>query len=325
MKRLILMRVLHLSDTPLSGSPIRISTLLAKHKALDSRHMVWSPARDQRVFDVDLVGSLMTRDDIRYWIYEWADVVHYHNRWRRQQVFQLLQSEPPKKPSVIQIHSPRHSTENFEGEARSGLPIAVIAQYHVRQWPEARYIVPNVVDIWHQAYYRNYHNFNVERPTISYSPSNCNGRNWDDKGYNIVNPILKKLRLEGRINYQFIYQKPHRDVMALKKTADAGIDDIITGSYHLSSLEYLALGVPCFANLDDKTEAVVKEITGATSLPWLKANKNNFASALRHLMQTKNYHALGLESRLWMEKYWNPEFLVRRYVDMYNDLCITWG
>lgn len=321
------MKILHLSDTTLSGSPIRINDLInkwGKDDNVESRHIVWEPTMGYRTFKTDMVGKTMSRGELRRWIYEWADVIHYHNRWRRQSVFHYLGDgtviAPPKKPSVIQIHSPRLS-ENFVDEVSSGLPLAIIAQYHVREWPEASYVVPNVVDISDPEYDLGHKETAPKGlPVVSYAPSNTNAGGWDNKGYGQVVPVLKKLRLSQQIYFQLIHQLPHSKVMELKKNASIGIDEIVTGSYHLSSLEYLGLGVPCFANVDSQTCDVVKKLTGCTTLPWVKANKDSFEPVLRRMLCEKSYTAYGKQSREWMDKYWAPAKLCAHYVEMYKNL-----
>jgi len=312
-------KILHLSDTTLSGSPIRLSKLLQKCGGVESRHLVWTPTVGYRTFETDLVGREMQRDDLHHWIYEWADIIHYHNRWRRQEVFQFLGSPPPKKKAVIQIHSPRHEGESFEDEARSSIPLAIIAQFHVREWPEASFVVPNVVDIEAPEYRRIQPGLS-KIPVVSYAPSNWNAKGWNDKGFPAVAPVLKKMKLENFIRYQQIVSRPHKDVMLLKRLADIGIDEIVTGSYHLSSLEYLSLGVPCFANLDDETTSVVKELTGADTLPWLKADKASFPRILRELVKSQMWQVYGDRSRAWMETHWSPAFLVSQYRELYESL-----
>lgn len=314
------MRILHLSDTPLSGSPIRISNLLAKHGGVESRHICWKEKIGYRVYDNDLVGHLSTLETMRYLIYEWADVLHLHNRWKRQEVFKALGTPPPAKPAVIQIHSPRDS-EDFSEEVASGIPIACVAQYHPRQWPECKFIVPNVVDITDDDYKPGLGDGAVSgRAVVSYAPSNTNGRGWDDKSYGVVAPVLKRMRLSHEINYQLIQQTPFCDVMRLKKQAAIGVDEISTGSYHLSALEYLAIGVPCFAGVDEQTENVVKDLTGCLGTPFIRANKESFERKLRAILKDKSWAAMGIRSREWMDNYWNPKLLVEHYLKMYRSL-----
>lgn len=314
------LKVLHLSDTPLSGSPIRISALLAKYGGIESRHMVWREKLGYREYGADISGKVQSHQYLHYLIYEWADVLHFHNRWKRQEIFKALKCEPPKKPSVIQIHSPRDS-EDFSEEVKSGIPLAVIAQYHVRQWPELRFIVPNVVDIYHKDYVSTKEPRPLPyMPTVSYAPSNTNMPGWNDKSYGVVAPVLKRMRIAGTVDYQLICKAPFDDVMIKKKQADIGIDEVSTGSYHLSSLEYLSLGVGCFANIDPLTEKAIKDVTGATTIPWIRATKDNFERVLRNILKDQSWPEIGVASRVWMEEYWNPNLLCSHYLKMYESL-----
>lgn len=318
------MRILHLSDTPLAGSPIRISSLLANYGGVESRHIVWRDKLGFRDYGADIAGNKAEIATLRYLLYEWATHIHYHSRWKRQEIFKAIKDIPPKKPSVIQMHSPRDS-EDFSEEIKSGLPIAVIAQYHVRQWPEHKYLVPNVVDIYHKDYtpdlYLRDTNMAVTgRPVVSYAPSNTTLQGWSDKSYGVVAPVLKRMRLEGKIVYQLLSSLPFKKVIAAKNLADIGIDEISTGSYHLSSLEYLALGVCCFANIDALTEKAIKDVTGAAELPWIKAGKESFERVLRTIIKDKLWRNLGGDSRTWMENHWNPQHLCAHYLRMYEDI-----
>lgn len=313
------MKILHLSSTQLSGSPGRISAILSKYGGVESKHYVWRTRVGFREFPVDLCPMNTSLEEIRYLIYEWADIIHYHNRWKRQEVFQELGTPPPNMRSVIQMHSPRES-ENFREEVASGIPIAVVAQYQVRQWSELKYIVPNVVDIRDPLYISDRPPYmSTLSPIVSYAPSNTNARGWDDKSYGVVAPILKRLKLSGAIRYQLLQQMPFERVMPAKKLADIGIDEI-SCSYHLSSLEYMSLGVPCFAHIDPPIEKVVKDLTGAENLPWINATESSFSGLLTKILREKNWVELGKSSRKWMEDYWNPLFLCSKYLDMYRCL-----
>lgn len=313
------MKVLHLSDTTLSGSPIRIVDLLNKHAdGVQARHIVWHPTFGYRTFKTDLVSSQMSRDEVASWL-EWADVLHFHNRHARQELFQRHRLEVPKKPAVIQMHSPKKS-EDFTPEIQSGLPLAIIAQYHVRQWPELRFVVPNVVDISSEPYVSRVEPALRARPVVSYAPSNVNAKGWDDKGYGVVSPLLKKLKFAHRLDYQLIVSQPHHEVLRLKALADVGIDEVVTGSYHLSSLEYMAFGIPCIAYLDELTEKVVKDLTGADTLPWLQTTRTTFKQRIHELILRRNWQEFGRETRRWMETHWSPEKLAGHYLRMYGEL-----
>ena len=316
------MKILHLSDTTLSGSPIRITDLFNAHSEHQARHVVWQPTVGYRMFKTDVVGKTASADELEQLFAE-ADVLHFHNRWRRQEIFAKhpLLLQYLSKPSVIQIHSPRFS-EDFTDEVNSNVPLAIIAQYHPREWEGLlSYIVPNVVDIEAKEYRRESMPPR-KRPVVSYAPSNTNAKGWDDKGYAVVAPVLKRMGLAGHLYYQLIVQRPHAQVMELKRSADLGIDEIVTGSYHLSSLEYLALGIACFANLDEHTTKVVCDVSGSSAeeLPWIKADAQTFKLQLDDILSQRTWPSLGAAARAWMEKYWSPEFLIGQYLEMYRDL-----
>lgn len=309
------MKILHLSDTTLSGSPYRLSTTYNKYSGNESRHMVWQPIVRDRVFPIDLCSSELSIDEIKEW-FDWADIIHYHNRYKNQMVFTKTGLAPPKKTSLIQIHSPRDS-EDFKGALE--LPIAVIAQYHVRQWPELRFIVPNVVDIYDPTH------MPIERPirtapVVCYSPSNAICKGWDDKSYATVSPVLKRMQMDREIQYQRLVNLPFTECMKLKQNADIGVDEVTTGSYHMSSLEFLSMGVPCFGKIDAQCEKVIKDLTGADWLPWLRSSETSFKSDMTTIVKGRCYAEIGRSARAWMEKYWDPNDICDFFTDLYKGL-----
>lgn len=312
------MNVLHLSETPLSGSPDRIVKVLNAYSDICARHLVWNTKARSRSHPTDINSSELSYDEVVDWL-EWADTIHYHNRYERQSIFQEYDLKPPKVPSVIQIHSPRDS-EDFSEEINSGIPLAIVGQYQPRQWEkELSFIVPNVVDI------NSKDMMPVKRekgpmPFVTFAPSSTNGHGWDDKGYSWISPIMKRWKLSGRIKYKLIHAVPWEQAMAIKQTCDIGIDDLNTGSYHLSALEYLSMGIATYCYTDEKTEAVVKDLTGADSLPWLSKGRSSFEESIIKIMASGKYKSIGEESRAWMEKYWSPDLLVEKYIDMYMQL-----
>jgi len=311
------MRILHLSDTTLSGSPIRIVDVINKHTEHEARHLVWQKVFGYRKFKTDLVGEVMPVEELADWV-DWADILHFHNRYNTSKILEAIGIAPPKKPTVVQIHSPRKS-ERFDLDDKSGVKLAVVAQYHVREWPELDFIVPNVVDFTEPEYQQK-KSYRKAMPIVSYSPSNCICGGWDNKGYGHVAPLLKRLGIKRTIAYDPIVNRPHDVAMKLKARADLGIDEFMTGSYHLSGLEYLAMGVGCFCHVDEITEKVVKDLTGCKDLPWIDTNVDKFKGDLLRVIRKKAWPIYGQESREWIEKYWYPEFLAKCYIDMYQSL-----
>jgi hypothetical protein len=224
------MNILHLSDTTLSGAPIRIVDLFNSYTEHKARHVVWEPTTGFRKFKTDLVGPDMSVDDIKD-LFDWADVVHYHNRYKSLQIFEhkIARKKLPYRRQVIQIHSPRDTVLSHENILEEDLPLAIVAQYQVRQWPGAHYVVPNVVDI-HHPIHTPVPRVLCASPVVSYAPSNWNAKGWDDKSYGVVAPVLKRLSLDNKIRFQLIVQQAHWDVLSMKRQADIGIDEVSTGA-----------------------------------------------------------------------------------------------
>jgi len=321
------MKILHLSNTPLSNAPDNLvrclnhfgheATLLLNRKAnINKTHVggtLW------RELPYGKLESLITS----------TDVIHFHNyAWN----LELFQTHPElleiarTKSALIQYHSPRHSTENFENSiADKTIKHAVIAQYHTRFYPECEFVVPNVIPTFESKYQPLQAKWEDAFPTVSYSPSNINLKDWDNKGYDIVDPILRRLEREGRINRDVIINVPYEECLLKKRWAWIGIDEVSTGSYHLSTLEYLAMGCLTIVHLDEPTRKAMERIVGfggMAALPIIDTTPEELYSTLKWVLdQSPDFiRGYGERSRSWMETYWSPAKHVKQFEEIYNSL-----
>lgn len=320
------MNILHLSNTPLSNAPHNLVVCQNDygHKAELLLH------KKSNINKVYVGGSLWNEvplDKLEQMFLD-ADILHFHNYCWELKIFQAypkLKDIALKKPKLIQYHSPRYSVESFEASiADKKLKHAVIAQYHVRFYPECEYVVPNVIPIYDSKYTPIPTKWDDSKPTISYAPSNITLKGWDDKGYHVVDPTLRRLEREGKANIDVMVGVPYEECMLKKRWAHIGIDEPVTGSYHLSSLEYLSMGCVTVAYLDAQTVEAISQVTsGADELPWWRpAKPEQFEEFLRFIMtlsmgELKSYGNLG---RRWMEKHWNPKDHVKRFEQIYGEL-----
>jgi hypothetical protein len=322
------MNILHLSNTPLSNSPANLAKIqdAAGHQA---RVLLHRQNNVNKVFVGGELWNTMGSEQISEAI-KAADVIHLHNFAWEQELFKAHPGLIPlaqRKRCLIQYHSPRNSTESFETTIKDPFfkgRKAVIAQFHVRQYPEAEHIVPNVLPINDPVYMPLASRPDGMRRVVSYAPSNVNLKGWEDKGYALTTEILRRLEHAYGIQADIIVNTPYSEAMLKKKWADVGIDEVITGSYHLSFLEYMSMGVVAVGRMDDATRAAMSFVIGwdaVNELPSINTNINNLEQSLLSVLRYRDdLRAQGAKCRQWMEQHWNPERFVKYYEEIYAKL-----
>lgn len=327
------MNILHLANTPLSGAPYRLMQV-QRTGGINARlisHRSSFDGRSHMVFPHDIVlqsgrsnqekrrdGGDFKRDEI-YDLFRSADVIHLHNNLADLYIFRVfpeLGKYLSTTPVVMQFHSPRLSLKNVEKDLkdiRVGRRL-VVAQYQVRQFPKAT-PVPNAVPI-HDRFYTPCVRDN-RNPLIVYSPSNTNLRDWNNKGYPETMAALKRVKAisENRI----ITNTPQLECLAQKQSGDIAIDEIVTGSYHLNTLEALSQGQVAICGLDDLCEEALCECTGTDKHPIVKASPKTLEKVLRDYINDPDMLRETQESsRSFMETYWNADCINKAYKKAYN-------
>lgn len=315
------MKIVHLSNTPLSNSPSNLAKI-QRDVGHDSRALLHRQANTNKIFVGGELWQNMDHDQLTN-MFEDADVVHFHNFGWTQQIFKhhphLIEIVKEKK-CLIQYHSPRQGLESFEDTLKDTFfdnRRAVVAQYQTRLYPEANFIVPNVLPIFDDMF-KPIPSRDWGQPVISYAPSNTNLRGWDDKGFSKIMPILKRGR---RLTVDIITNTPYEETMLRKKWATIGLEEVVTGSYHLSFLEYLAFGCATIGNLDDPTKKAMAAVVGieaVAELPYIQTDIQSLPETLNEIFEMGQTY--GERARTWMETHWNPNTLVKYFDDIYAKL-----
>lgn len=331
------MKTLHFSVTPLAGAPLRIVQALNKEGDVSARLVVLNPdAYGARTFHADL---LWRRDfeEIMALMNE-SDIFHFHHWFDFQKNpfdFDFTPYERRGVRFVRQIYShPNHG--QFHGfSAReivmSDVPQLVSAQYHERYYPRAR-MVPHAIDLEDEMHrpVKSCDALLLKQKTLFYSPSNkepaYSGQlpldRWPTKGYPEVVEMLNALVSERTdCLAEVMTDSPHAECLRRKREAWVAIDDLVTGSYHLSGMESLAQGVPTLTWLDERTKRTIREISGADNLPWVDCTLAQAPFLLHEILNdTSLRNAIGVDSRRWMEKYWNLRSVAAHYRRAYEDI-----
>lgn len=319
-----MIKVVHITENPIAGAPIALSKALNRWQSdkIQSRHIAVSDRNENRIFDHDLLIGEGHKAEIFRVIQE-ADVIHMHNFWQNQELFRKWPELWPvvmKKKRCWQVHTQRDiQWVNLEaGIQDKGAKHLVIAQYHPRLYPECQ-IVPNIVDIFDPRLQPSVTKNDI--PRVTYSPSRIGFKGWDNKGYHETVPVLQKLVNEGCITAEVIYNKPWTECLQRRSKSDISIDEIVTGSYHLCSLESLAQGKATIAGLDALQVQTLRELTGSDDLPWVIARPDTLESALRELTSSPDQlKELQTRSRSWMEEHWHPKKMTDIFVKIYEGL-----
>ena len=125
-----------------------------------------------------------------------------------------------------------------------------------------------------------------------------------------------------RVSVNFLYDQPHHVLQGQRRNSYLVVDDIVTGTYHTTSLESLSMGVPVLAFLDSRIADNVRSLSGCLEpLPWVDFPLHEARGALIEILTDEELrNELGQYSRAWMVKYWNDKALIQLYVDAYVDL-----
>jgi hypothetical protein len=309
------MLILHFSKTPLAGAPIRIVRAINKYSNFNARLIELSINPH---FDSDLIAG-QHFEEIQDLICN-ADIVHLHNYLHLDSTdFEGVNFRTLKKNGVKiirQFHSHPSIISRFSGEKlidiqKNEIPSLVISQFQERYYPKAR-VVRNIPGVEPE--------FN-SGVGVSFSPSNkthaWNDR-WNTKGYHDVKKILQELQTSKNLIFDISQNLRHSLILENKKKSKICIDDVITGSFHLSSLESMAYGKPVINMIDFRMEKVLKNLYGGTH-PFLNVPLHR----LRDFLLTNidnDFHNESLLTYNWYVKYWQDKNAIEDYVSCYTHL-----
>lgn len=314
--------------TPLAGAPIRIVRALNRHTDIAARLINHNPsAYGTRTFDED-INFKSAPEESRELIAS-ADLIHCHH-WidlasnpfgvdlRKKHVLRHFHSEP----HFVAKHA-NVAVADIVGDER---PQLVVAQFQERYYPRAK-PVPNLLDL--EALDRIAADTpRMARPTatvrLAYAPTtdvSAFSERWNTKGAPETLRILERMRERLPLTIDVFHALPHAEAMRRKFAADIVIDELVTGSYHLSGLESMAMGLTTLGYLDARTTAVVAALTGSMSLPWINVPLHAAPECLETLIDSSELRTFaGAAGMHWIRNNWDTQKLIRHYVEAYDDV-----
>ena len=319
-----MIKVVQFSITPLAGAPIRVAKAINLLEDIEIRHV---DLYKNNIFEQDVIFRENKEEAIQ--LSEDADIIHIYNyinletkdfypidfkelKRKGKKIIQHFQSTP------MLIANKIGTTANFV--VNYPLPQIVIAQYPERFFPNAK-VIPNIVPQDDPLYRATKTNQDIDLIfTPSWDRSAWETR-WDTKGLPETKIILNRLNNKYNYSTKIFRGIPLHQVMTLKNRSKLILDETVTGSYHLSSLEGLSLGKPVLTYLDKRTEKVLKYISGCNEIPFINTKLEELELVAKALLDdddTRNH--IGDDSRRWIETFWKDKNLALQFKKIYEDL-----
>lgn len=321
-KRLNQIPVVHLSPTPLVGAPSRLAAaqraaglraecvVIADYpKHLAGKFVEGAIPWFAGDVEVGLAQRLITN----------AEIIHVHNDLPWDLARRFLAMAPDAK-WVYHAHSPLREGPLF---ARRDLELPfvfsaklVVAQYQPRVYPDFL-PVPNLVDALPYCAERAA----GETLRVLFSPTHGRGGRWNDKGSAVTLETLRSLAKAGSIEL-VIPSDPLSpgQLMVLRRSTHVSIDEVITGAFHLVSLEGLCAGNVVLNGADFlSVMALMSSIGTDEPAPFRRAGQHDLRESLLELASDAELSAtLQRASKEYFERWLLPSRLVDRYLSIYQ-------
>ncbi|MGQ0704267.1 MAG: glycosyltransferase [Gemmatimonadales bacterium] len=149
------------------------------------------------------------------------------------------------------------------------------------------------------------------RPLIVHSPSNP-----ELKGTRFVLAAVEKLRRKYDFTFRLVHGIPRREALAIMSEADVFVDQVITGTHGLATLEAMAFAKPVVCYIKPSMVGEYPQ-----ELPIVGANPETLEATLDDLIgDGERRRSLGLAGRAYVERYHDARTLSAELENIYRSL-----
>nr|WP_321397868.1 hypothetical protein [uncultured Desulfobacter sp.] len=262
-----------------------------------------------------------------------ADILHLHNYLdcESRQFIPINFEELLKAGKRIIRHF--HSTSDWIAEQMGiteekllgcSLPSLVIAQYPERFFIRSR-VVPNLIP-HSDPLYSPCRDLEPEFDFF-FSPTKtvrAFERRWDTKAAPEVTELIHKVAARTGCSFKIMTGRPLQEVLKAKQRSRIVIDDLATGSYHLTGLEGLSQGKPVLSFIDERNLSLLRHISGSEHCPFINVRLEDAETVLLYLLENPDEcERIGLAGRNWLLENWNESDLIQSFQQAYIDLLNT--
>ena len=306
------MKILHISASPCAGSIAALSSAINDHHGdeVQSVHAgisgkVGSLAFDEPdifVWETGFLPALIEATHV---------ILHNYVGVEEQPIADIMLARQDLRVGSFYHSHPDHV--NLDN-VRSGYPCFVPAQFQAQLFAGAMPI-RQAIRFDRADWPREEHRPTGDRLVVGYAPTTHakqegkpgEAKWYDSKGFEWTDECLQELEDTGAIEYRLIEGTRYDMAIRLKAQCDVLIDEIVTGSYHRSALEGLALGKVTISGIDPAVDQIAKDACGDV-LPLHRCRDfDTLGSMLLDLAEDRaKVQALGVRNKNWMQKHWHP-------------------
>lgn len=318
------LNIVHFSVTPMAGGPYRLVNCLRRNTVHNVRLI---DIKRWNIYPHDLVFSENMEACVE--LTHKADIIHFHNYLDLSSKFfepinfehlaakgtrflRHFRSEPGTVASIMKL--------SVKDVLNCKIPSVAIAQYPERFYPNAM-VVPNNLPIAEERYMPA----SVQTEwDLFFSPTKKNSAwadRWNTKGAPETIQMMKGLSQHTGCTTKVVSGKPLTEVLHEKQRSYIVLDDMVTGSYHISALEGVSMAKPTICYLDERTIRVLHEVTGSDCEPFINSRLEEAPLIIDHLLQDKPLgEDIGKEGRRWLEKNWSEPVIASKFDEIYGML-----
>lgn len=136
------------------------------------------------------------------------------------------------------------------------------------------------------------------------------------KGTKYILETIQQLKKTGyKLEFVLVEKKSNQEALAIYKTANIVIDEIMQGPYGILAIECMALGKPVICRRDEKLEKYYK------NLPIINANRTNLKESLIKLIENpKLRQRLGIQGRKYVEENHDSINIAKQMIKIYKSI-----
>jgi hypothetical protein len=155
---------------------------------------------------------------------------------------------------------------------------------------------------------------NNERPRVLHAPSD-----GSIKGTSMILGALEQLKSRYDFELILVENKTHKEAMALYRSADLAIDQVLAGWYGGFAVEMMAMGKPvaCYIREED-----MKFVSDGMKheMPIFRIDPGRLVEDIATVFEQRaEWRSRGRMSRRYVERWHNPEIIAEAMIACYQD------